>query len=76
MHRVINEYFINMNQNKEWKEQENAFTFAFNTSRVKYRYSPFGLIFGKLSYLPSDKLELINVIKIIMRNYAFFEDSK
>ena len=62
-HRVMNEYMLNFVDDSNWDQWIPYYTFAYNTTpHVDNNYTPYELVFGKLTYLPIDEISHKNKI--------------
>lgn len=62
-HRVLNEYLLSFTENDNWEQYIPYYIFYYNTTpHSDTNYSPFELVFGKITTLPT---ETINDPKII-----------
>lgn len=56
-HRVLNEFFLNFCKEDEWENWIPYFCFAYNTTpHIDTNYTPYELVFGRLSNLPNDEI--------------------
>lgn len=70
-HRVLNEYFLSFVEDNNWHQWIPYYAFAYNiTPHVDTNYSPFELVYGRLTRLPGDNIVDNNEPIYDLDNYA------